>query len=282
MPQNIQNKVDNFLSSKSESSQYFSGVFATLLATPCSAPFLGTAVGFSMGSSNINILLIFLSISLGFSFPYLIFIVMPQIIKVFPKPGKWMENFRYILGLMLLSSFIWIINLLKINHYAVFIFILVILLFSYFKIKSKFTLISSIIFLISNIYIFSDLFASKKRGIVWENYNQESLKNYLEDNRTILVDVTAEWCVTCKFNKLTTLNTNTIIDFISENNIVALKADWTERDNDILNFIKNYNKFGIPVNIIYGPKNKEGILLPEIISKDIVINELLKAGINEN
>ena len=207
---------------------------------------------------------------------------MPQIIKVFPKPGKWMENFRYILGLMLLSSFIWIINLLKINHYAVFIFILVILLFSYFKIKSKFTLISSIIFLISNIYIFSDLFASKKRGIVWENYNQESLKNYLEDNRTILVDVTAEWCVTCKFNKLTTLNTNTIIDFISENNIVALKADWTERDNDILNFIKNYNKFGIPVNIIYGPKNKEGILLPEIISKDIVINELLKAGINEN
>ena len=125
LPQNALYKINNFLNTNSKSGHYFSGVFATLLATPCSAPFLGTAVGFSMGSSNQNIVIIFLSIALGFSFPYLCFIIIPKIVKLLPKPGEWMNNLKYFLGLLMLLSFVWISNLFKINYLLIFLFTII-------------------------------------------------------------------------------------------------------------------------------------------------------------
>ncbi len=277
LPQNISCKINNFLDANSKSGHYFSGVFATLLATPCSAPFLGTAVGFSMGSSNQNIIIIFLSIALGFSFPYLCFIVLPKIVKLFPKPGKWMNDLKYLMGLLMLLSFMWISHLFKINYLIILFFASSILFFSYFKNKSKFTLMSSLLFIVINIFAFSEVMDKKK--MIWENYNQKSLENYLNKNRFVLVDVTADWCVTCQFNKITTLNTKQVVDFLTKNEVAVIRADWTNKDKDIFNFIKKYDRYGIPVNIVYGPNNKEGILLPEILSKDIVINKFKEVGI---
>ena len=279
LPQNISYKVNNFLDTNSKSGHYFSGVFATLLATPCSAPFLGTAVGFSMGSSNQNIIIIFLSIALGFSFPYLCFIVLPKIIKLFPKPGKWMNNLRYFLGLLMLLSFVWISNLFKINYLIILFFTSLILFFSYFKNKNKFTIMSSLVFIVINILMFSEITDIKKKKLIWENYNPKSLENYLDENRFVLIDVTADWCVTCQFNKITTLNTNKVVDFLTKNQVAVIRADWTNKDKDIFKFINKYERYGIPVNIVYGPNNKEGILLPEILSKDIVISKLKEVGI---
>ena len=279
LPQNISYKVNNFLDTNSKSGHYFSGVFATLLATPCSAPFLGTAVGFSMGSSNQNIIIIFLSIALGFSFPYLCFIVLPKIIKLFPKPGKWMNNLRYFLGLLMLLSFVWISNLFKINYLIILFFTSLILFFSYFKNKNKFTIMSSLVFIVINILMFSEITDIKKKKLIWENYNPKSLENYLNENRFVLIDVTADWCVTCQFNKITTLNTNKVVDFLTKNQVAVIRADWTNKDKDIFKFINKYERYGIPVNIVYGPNNKEGILLPEILSKDIVISKLKEVGI---
>ena len=279
LPQNISYKVNNFLDTNSKSGHYFSGVFATLLATPCSAPFLGTAVGFSMGSSNQNIIIIFLSIALGFSFPYLCFIVLPKIIKLFPKPGKWMNNLKYFLGLLMLLSFVWISNLFKINYLIILFFTSLILFFSYFKNKNKFTIMSSLVFIVINILMFSEITDIKKKKLIWENYNPKSLENYLNENRFVLIDVTADWCVTCQFNKITTLNTNKVVDFLTKNQVAVIRADWTNKDKDIFKFINKYGRYGIPVNIVYGPNNKEGILLPEILSKDIVISKLKEVGI---
>ena len=279
LPQNISYKVNNFLDTNSKSGHYFSGVFATLLATPCSAPFLGTAVGFSMGSSNQNIIIIFLSIALGFSFPYLCFIVLPKIIKLFPKPGKWMNNLKYFLGLLMLLSFVWISNLFKINYLIILFFTSSILFFSYFKNKNKFTIMSSLVFIVINILMFSEITDIKKKKLIWENYNPKSLENYLNENRFVLIDVTADWCVTCQFNKITTLNTNKVVDFLTKNQVAVIRADWTNKDKDIFKFINKYGRYGIPVNIVYGPNNKEGILLPEILSKDIVISKLKEVGI---
>ena len=279
LPQNISYKVNNFLDTNSKSGHYFSGVFATLLATPCSAPFLGTAVGFSMGSSNQNIIIIFLSIALGFSFPYLCFIVLPKIIKLFPKPGKWMNNLKYFLGLLMLLSFVWISNLFKINYLIILFFTSLILFFSYFKNKNKFTIMSSLVFIVINILMFSEITDIKKKKLIWENYNPKSLENYLNENRFVLIDVTADWCVTCQFNKITTLNTNKVVDFLTKNQVTVIRADWTNKDKDIFKFINKYERYGIPVNIVYGPNNKEGILLPEILSKDIVISKLKEVGI---
>ncbi len=279
LPQNALYKISNFLDTNSKSGHYFSGVFATLLATPCSAPFLGTAVGFSMGSSNQNIVIIFLSIALGFSFPYLCFIIIPKIVKLMPKPGGWMNNLKYFLGLLMLLSFVWISNLFKINYLLIFLFTSLILIFTSLKNKSKFTMITSLLFVITNIFFFSEKMNLHKNKLIWEDYNDKSLENYLNENRFVLVDVTADWCVTCQFNKITTLNTKKLVDFLIQHEVLVIRADWTNKDKDIFDFIKRYNRYGIPVNIVYGPKNKEGILLPEILSKDIVIDKLMEAGI---
>ena len=279
LPQNISDKINNFLDTNSKSGHYFSGVFATLLATPCSAPFLGTAVGFSMGSSNQNIIIIFLSIALGFSFPYLCFIVLPKIVNLFPKPGRWMNNLKYLLGLLMLLSFVWISNLFKINNLAVIFFTSLILFFSYLNNRNKFTIMASLLFIVTNILVFSEIMDIKKKKLVWESYNQKSLENHLNENRIILVDVTADWCVTCQFNKITTLNTKKVVDFLIKNQVAVIRADWTNKDKEIFDFIKKHERYGIPVNIVYGPNNKEGILLPEILSKYIVINKLMEVGI---
>ena len=279
LPQNALYKINNFLNTNSKSGHYFSGVFATLLATPCSAPFLGTAVGFSMGSSNQNIVIIFLSIALGFSFPYLCFIIIPKIVKLLPKPGEWMNNLKYFLGLLMLLSFVWISNLFKINYLLIFLFTSLILIFTCLKNKSKFTVITSLLFVITNIFFFSEKMNLHKNKLIWEDYNDKSLESYLNENRFVLVDVTADWCVTCQFNKITTLNTKKLVDFLIQHEVLVIRADWTNKDKDIFDFIKRYNRYGIPVNIVYGPKNKEGILLPEILSKDIVIDKLMEAGI---
>ena len=279
LPQNALYKINNFLNTNSKSGHYFSGVFATLLATPCSAPFLGTAVGFSMGSSNQNIVIIFLSIALGFSFPYLCFIIIPKIVKLLPKPGGWMNNLKYFLGLLMLLSFVWISNLFKINYLLIFLFTSLILIFTCLKNKSKFTMITSLLFVITNIFFFSEKMNLYKNKLIWEDYNDKSLESYLNENRFVLVDVTADWCVTCQFNKITTLNTKKLVDFLIQHEVLVIRADWTNKDKDIFDFIKRYNRYGIPVNIVYGPKNKEGILLPEILSKDIVIDKLMEAGI---
>ena len=279
LPQNTLYKINNFLDTNSKSGHYFSGVFATLLATPCSAPFLGTAVGFSMGSSNQNIIIIFISIAVGFSFPYLCFIIFPNIVRLLPKPGKWMNNLKYLLGLLMLLSFVWISNLLKIDYLVILFFTSLILFFSYFNNRNKFTMMTSLLFIATNIILFSEIMDIKKKKLVWENYDKKTLENYLNKDRFVLIDVTADWCVTCQFNKITTLNTKKVVDFLSKNKVAVVRADWTNKDKDIFDFIKKYDRYGIPVNIVYGPNNKEGILLPEILSKDIVINKLTEVGV---
>ena len=252
------------------------------MATPCSAPFLGTAIGFSMGASTLEILLIFLSIALGFSLPYLFFIIIPKIITFFPKPGKWMENLRFFLGLLLLFSFIWLVNLFNVNHTLILVLTTMILVFAYLRRKTKFVMFLSILFLLTNILILSDRLFVDRKDIKWEEFREESLLRYIEDNRIVLIDVTADWCVTCNFNKVTTLNSKTLAEFFIKYKVVTIRADWTNKDKKILDFINQYGRYGIPVNLIYGPKNKEGILLPEILSKDIVISELLKVGVNND
>ena len=137
---------------------------------------------------------------------------------------------------------------------------------NYFKISISILLISILLILF--------IFPKQEEDIVWGEFDKEKLNNYLNNNNLIFLDFTADWCVTCQFNKIATLKSDEVIKFFLTNEIKLLRADWTNKDSDILNFMTSFNRFGIPLNIIYGPKNKEGIVLPEILTKDIVIDGL--------
>ena len=278
LPNSLNNKINKFLGSKGEINQFLSGAFATLLATPCSAPFLGTAVGFSMLAANFEVIIIFLSISFGFSVPYFLCFIFPNIINFFPKPGNWMINFKYFLGFLLFLSAIWMMTLIKIDEKLIFLFSTVILYFSYIRGKNTFKKLIFFSFLISSIYILLNNKYSNEK-ILWHDFDKEFLEKNLKNDEFIIVDVTADWCVTCQVNKITTFSSNKFLNFTRKNNIVTIRADWTQKDTKILEYIKNFGRFGIPVNVIYGPDNKDGILLPEIISNDIVVSEFFKVGV---
>jgi suppressor for copper-sensitivity B len=97
----------------------------------------------------------------------------------------------------------------------------------------------------------------------------------VSNNKVLLLDLTADWCITCQINKQTTLENEGLIEFLKSNNIFLMRGDWTKPNDKILNFIKKNGRLGIPLNIIYGPRNKNGILLPEILTKDLIIDNIM-------
>lgn len=272
LPNSLLNYFGKFARTENYSGYFFSGMFATLMATPCSAPFLGTAIGFASLTSNVNILLIFFFISLGFSLPYFFLIIRPSILSLLPKPGKWMISFKYFLGFLLLLTFFWLLSVMKVNVFINLFLFASILFFSIllkkddikFPVKTIFSIILCIFFLF--------IFFKKKENLVWENFDENKIKTYKENNELIFLDFTADWCVTCKFNKFTTLDNQDTINYFIKNEVKLLRGDWTTKDEKILKFIKKYERFGVPVNIIYSRNMKNGLVLPEILSSSIVID----------
>ena len=280
LPRSLNNKFNSMITNNRKYGEFLSGVFSTLLATPCSAPFLGTAIGFSMLGSPVIIMSIFFSISVGFAMPYIVCILFPSIVKVIPKPGDWMIKFKFFLGILLLLSTGWLLNILELNLTFIIIFLSIILILSIFKrkFKKQLVLISfTMLFFISIL-----TYLNKNDGkLEWETFDESYIYDYINNNKIVFVDITADWCITCQVNKITTINSENINKLFLNNEIKLIQADWTKKDPKILEFISKFGRYGIPVNIIYSRKFNEGILLPEILSQDILTKELRRV-INEN
>ncbi len=282
LPHKLLNKLNNIASSKNIKGYFLSGMFATLMATPCSAPFLGTAIGFSAMTSNLNILYIFIFVALGFSLPYFLILLKPTFLKFIPTPGEWMMNFKFFLGLILLITSSWLMNLLRVPYVINSLIFLLIIILSLILFKNTKRIFFSLIFTTIFFLFIGSSFKNKGSNFKWMEFDKATLNNLIQDNRIILLDFTADWCITCQLNKKTTLENKKLQSFFEKENVLLMRGDWTERDEKILNFIKSYDRLGIPVNIIYGPNNQKGIILPEILTKQIVINNINKVKNDEN
>ena len=239
----LPNKILNLLSIKHQGNldDFLRGFLTTLLATPCSAPFVGTAITFAFSESYLNMLSIFFFMSLGLAFPWLSIAIFPKTLSYLPSPGKWMVLVKYILGSGLLITSIWIFS----------------------------------IFLTSLNYNFNFYYQSQKDDhiITWE----KGLANKLaKDGQVVLVDITADWCLTCKLNKYTIFNNKILNQEIKKGNIKFIQADWTLPDQKILDFLGENGRYGIPFNIVYGPKKVNGIVLPEVISVQSLLRVIEK------
>ena len=255
---------------------FFSGILATTLATPCSAPFLGTSVGFALSQSNLIIVLIFLTLGLGFSLPYFIIMISPKLLNFFPKPGNWMITFKQLLALLVLITALWLLRLFGIEEIFLFILFIAIPISSIFFHKNYNNLKNSS-FIFSLMLILSLLFWGLDSNYGQEDWKKFEEKLILEDinnNNLVFVDITADWCITCQVNKITTLENKKVSSFFKKNNVILYRGDWTNKNSDILEYISKNDRFGIPFNIFYGPSNKSGIVLSEILNKDIIFNSL--------
>ena len=276
LPQRVMNIFDikiknNYINN------FFTGMVATFVATPCSAPFLGTAVGYALSKGYFEIYIIFLALALGFSFPYFLPIIFKNSFKLFPKPGAWMNNVKVFLGVLVLISSLWFFSLLRIDTLYLWVGTIIICFLLCFRLKNNIKILFSILvfFLFINIFLSHNTHTLVGKD-TWEKFDVARLDSLVGSKNKVFVDVTADWCVTCQFNKITTLEKKNMLKYFEKENVYLLRADWTNKDEKILNFMSNYGRYGIPLNIIYGPKNQEGIILPEILTPSKVIKNIEK------
>ena len=277
LPSNLSSNINNYIKNKKHGIAFFEGAFATLLATPCSAPFLGSAVSFALSSSFFITLSIFIVLGIGMSFPYILFIVFPSLVRFLPKPGTWMVYLKYFLGFGVMLTAVWLgyvcIMIVGLRIFTVFILSIIILLLMFNKTinKNKYGFLLIALLIITVFFTYTSKVLDKysldfSNNSEWVKYNSDSLLNYINGGSTVFIDITADWCVTCKVNKLLILNSKEFKNIAKNNNLILMRGDWTKPDNKITQFLQKSNRYGIPFNALYNIKYPEGIIFSELLT----------------
>ncbi|WIG83737.1 thioredoxin family protein [Photobacterium damselae] len=273
---------------------FVQGMFATLLATPCSAPFLGTAVAFALGANYLTLFAIFTALAVGMAAPWLLIALFPQLANALPKPGMWMNTVKTIFGLMMLVTSLWLLSLMA-NFFSLKIVIVIgvialaLLLSQLWRIKGKRATLLTVGFLIIVTaigLIIGSLTADKwakplPQDHHWIPLNVEQIKQDVAQGKTVFVDVTADWCITCKANKVGVILQEPVYSALDQENIVLMRGDWTKPSDYVTNFLQSHGRFGVPFNIVYGPAAPNGIELPVILTSEQVLDALKRASSKE-
>ncbi|MDC6447644.1 protein-disulfide reductase DsbD family protein [Alphaproteobacteria bacterium] len=259
---------------------FFNGFFATLMATPCSAPFVGTAITAAFTQSYIMSISIFFFMGLGMSLPYLLIASFPKLINIIPKPGKWMIYVKYFLGLLLLATVIWLSNIL-LNFFNYNFIILCLILFLVLSYRQKIPYLKNTITFIILLIIFSSssLRIFQQNSIFqydkdWLNFFEVDINKIVQNDQIVFLDITADWCATCQFNKVNVLNSDSVKSLFKDNNMSLIRADWTRPNEKINFFLERYDRFGIPFNAIFSKNFPNGILLSELLSEKEIVKAL--------
>ena len=220
------------------------GVFATVLATPCTAPFLGTAVAFALGAPIYLLLLIFFGLGVGMALPWLSIAAFPQTRKLLPKPGPWLKWVKPIFGALLLATSVWLFTLLT-PHWL--------------EASSESTS------------------AEQTSERPWQTLSFKTIHQAVTQGKVVFVDVTADWCITCKANKLGVLEQEPVYSALAAPDLIRMRGDWTVRNDYITDYLRAYGQYGVPYNRVYGPGAPEGIELPIILTSEAVMQAIKEA-----
>ena len=279
------------------SGHFLTGALATLLATPCSAPFLGTAVGFALARGAFEILAIFTVLGLGLAAPYLLIAAIPALAARLPRPGPWMVILRRILGLALLATAVWLVSVLSAQVGAgaaalvgalLAALILVIWVGRRRPEGARQSAIATPA--LAGILALAAIalptgFAretapdeSRQLDALWQPFDQAEISRRIAAGEIVFVDVTADWCLTCQVNKKLVLDRAPVGERLAGEGVVAMRADWTLPSEEITAYLARFGRYGIPFNVVYGPGAPEGIALPELLSSDAVVDALDRAS----
>ncbi len=264
---------------------FWQGAFATLLATPCTAPFLGTAVSVALVAPLPKLWGIFLAMGTGMSLPWLLVAAWPGLAQRLPKPGRWMNVVRILLGVMMLGSALWLLTLLNAHVGAAITWgiggVLALLLCAAlaWRYRGRVALCAAGLMLLTAAALFwLPQSASPLRDqIDWQPLSEQAIQTALADGKRVFVDVTADWCVTCKANKYNVLLRDDVQQALTAPDVVALRGDWSRPSAVISQFLQRRQSAAIPFNQIYGPGTPQGEILPPLLSRDAVLNALSNA-----
>jgi thiol:disulfide interchange protein/DsbC/DsbD-like thiol-disulfide interchange protein len=307
--------VGSVLAKKTErgggyAASFWEGVFATVLATPCTAPFLGSALGFAFSQPPWIILSIFATVAVGMALPYLVLTARPAWLRFLPKPGEWMVTVKQFMGFLMMATLLWLLYILgkQLGMEAVVwtgAFLLTIGV-GCWMIGRFATLVASrakrltvwggaIVIAAAGYWVFlesaldvrsviagipaSAETGAPHEGIAWKPFTLAGLEDDLKGDKTVFVDFTAEWCLTCKLNEKSVMADAAVVGKFKDLDVVAVRADWTNRNPDITRLLRKFGRSGVPLYVVFPPgRRNEPIVLPEVITTGMVIGALEKAA----
>lgn len=277
---------------------FFDGILATALSTPCTAPFLGSALAVAFSQSALWTLLIFLAIGLGLSLPYLLLAFWPASNAWLPRPGAWMIRVRQLMGFMLCATVVWLLFVLEKLSGSNVLWIVSLLLFTAFllwlsegiesaianpKARHRLKSLLLISFVVSCYLAWpseqpGDSVTNLDSAINWQPYSAELVETELAKGRTVFIDFTAQWCITCKANEHLVLSRNSVAQTFSRYNVTTVKADWTNSDERVTTALKSYGGHGVPFYVVLSSRLKEPLILPTLLSTGAITEALEKAS----
>lgn len=264
---------------------FFTGVLAVVVASPCTAPFMGVALGFGLSQPVPVLLAIFFMLGLGLAFPYLLFVIFPSWVRVLPRPGPWMKIMKQVMAFPMLATTLWMVWVLAqvrdMNAVIVVLAGCLILGFAFWlalwtRRMARVLLVLTLVAGVGYIYVSSD--ESVRAGLiedgVWKAFSDKTLTELKGKN--VFIDMTADWCLSCKVNERLVLSDEEVLAQLKAKNVTLLKGDWTQRSEEITRFLNHYNRVGVPFYILFSPKHPEGLILPEVLTKSSFLETINK------
>jgi thiol:disulfide interchange protein DsbD len=277
---------------------FLTGVLAVAVASPCTAPFMGASLGLAVTLPAVQALTVFAALGLGMALPYLAASAFPALARALPRPGVWMAHFKTVMAFPMFATVVWLVWVLGqqagIDGVAALLGLLVALAFVAWALGSP-TLgrkarggfgIASVLLLAAALFwgaptLRQEAIAAQAASTAqddWQPWSEQAVQQAQAEGRMVFVDFTAAWCVTCQFNKRTTLAAPEVKADFAARNVLLLRADWTRRDPAITAALTSFGRSGVPVYALYTPGQARPQLLSEILSVDEVRTALASAA----
>jgi thiol:disulfide interchange protein len=271
------------------------GILAAVVASPCTAPFMGAALGFSLSQPPAGALSIFAALGLGLATPYLVLAFWPRLLRWIPKPGPWMETFKQLLAFPLLATVVWLLWVFGLQTGVaamawlaggLLVAGLAAWIYGTWGTPARSPRVRRTAQGFAAILLAAAVLGSSPQSVAmeaggagvaisagWEEFSPERLAELRESNQPVFIDFTAAWCITCQWNKRSVLDTARVQQAFQQNNVTLLQADWTRQDDTIARILQEYGRQSVPLYLYFNGKD-EPVVLPELLTADIVLRAL--------
>ena len=270
-------------------SHFLNGFVMTLLATPCSAPFVGSAVAFALSQGPKEIAIIFLGLGVGMASPYLLLAAVPQLARLLPRPGRWMLAVRYVAAAAMAATSVWLLTVLADVSGAQTALLIGaafgIAVWGLAVFRRRFANTIGGAFIVALITVAATMTIGNTHSetaqtgarVQWRPLAPDAVQSMAKDGRTVFVDIGAAWCVTCKVNEALIVGSEPIQQRLASD-VVPVRADWTKADPAIAAYIQSFGRYGLPFNAVFGPGAPNGIVLPELLTQEAVLKAFATAS----
>jgi len=275
---------------------FFTGVLAVIVATPCTAPFMGAALGYALSQSNVTALLIFIVLGFGMALPWLLISFWPGLSNRLPKPGAWMELTKQILAFPLYATVAWLLWVLsqQVDQASLLVAFMSLVLLSFFlwcwqKLRTNTRLIYKAVLVLLLILTLAATLgqqhapasASHQTDGDWQAYDPVRLNELQRNGQAVLVNFTAAWCITCLVNEKVAISRPTVQSQLREQGVVYMKADWTNKDPRITEMLNRYGRNGVPLYLLFPGNGQDALVLPNILTVGILTDALQQVAARE-